>query len=222
MLLILFPSLTTGAVNGRKENSVVFVSSPPSSLQTHFIAGNPSFKVTSSTPLHPSHSEQVTRPAVTMVTNHHQQEDKKPGSQGRLNPTRLWLGRTNAVLPLSAASPQHKIYFMVSRPNAEYQQKGRSAWPRLGIAWLTACSSEQRTNHQLLWVSWRCTRTIWLLSHCWCFQPRRQNMQRASWHNVSVTASQITDFPKLFMFPSWYFPFNNNMNQEVNSLFFSE
>lgn len=188
MLLILFASLAARAVNGCAENSMVFVWSPPFpqlDLPPSAVASNPSFEVTSS-PHSPS--EQVTRPAVAMVTSHNQSQDQGEGerreegeaglqSQGRLNHIQHQLGCTQAI----SFSVQHFCntrfnHLAAILLNAVYQGKGRNAWPQLRIAWLTACSGEQSLRYQLLWVSCRCTQAIWLLTHWQCSQPKGESM----------------------------------------------
>ncbi len=105
---------------------------PPSA-----VAGNPSFEVTSSPP---SPSEQVTRPAVAMVTSHNQSQDREGvgwwreeeeagfQSQGRLNHIQHQLGCTQAI----SFSVQHFCntrfnHLAAILLNAVYQGKGRNA-----------------------------------------------------------------------------------------------
>lgn len=80
-------------------------------------------------------------------------------SQGQLNHIQHQLGCTQAI----SFSAQHVCNTRSNHPaaillSAVYQGRGRNAWPRPRIAWLTACSEEQSLCYQLLWVSCRCTR----------------------------------------------------------------
>lgn len=60
------------------------------------VASNPSFEVTSSPP---SPSEQVTRPAVAMVTSHNQRQDEEDGER---RGGRVPIARTTQSHPASA------------------------------------------------------------------------------------------------------------------------
>ena len=105
-----------------------------------------------------------------MVTSHNQSQDSERGREERRG--RLSCNHKDDSITSSISSAAHRQslfsvqHFCNTRfnhlatilLNAVYQGKGRSAWPRLRIARLTACSEEQKPPlHQSLWVSCRST-----------------------------------------------------------------